>query len=204
MNDTAAAVAKSSGPISVPSGLLPNDNAAAASGDSTSRSGRVESTGPGPPRPAGGVAAAAPGAGAPRPAVNARVTIRGFRQTITGFVLAPGATSLKIRCTVCGPAVEGPPRPRPPRAAIGIGEAARRLDFERLVVERQRALVSGASGGQIAAGEEPAGPGRQELLDLVAARTTFRKRCGDISGRCRQLIPPVDRLAGGIRRCSAC
>src|SRR4051812_43808793 len=97
VNEVLAVVAKSSGPISVPSGLLPNPNAAATSGASAALSGCDESTGPGLPRPAGTAAAAVPGA--PRPTAGPRVTIRALRQTIAGRVLAPGATSLKMTCT---------------------------------------------------------------------------------------------------------
>ena len=80
-----------------------------------------------------------------------------------------------------------------------VGEAARRIDLQRLVVERQRTLVAGAAGGEIAAGEEPARPGRQELLNLVAAGARLRERGLDVGGRRRQLRPAIHGLAGRIR-----
>src|SRR5829696_2971113 len=113
VNETVPVVAKSSGPIVEPSGLVPNFRAAAASGPRTARSGCVDSTGPAPrprPRPP---AAAAPAAGAPRPAGAApRITTRGLRQRITGETPGIGLTSAKVRYTFHGPGVGvGAPRP---------------------------------------------------------------------------------------------
>ena len=115
-----------------------------------------------------------------------------------------GATSLKRIWTFCGPGVDGPPRPRPPALPIGIREVTRRLDLQRLVVERQRALVTGAAGREIASGEEPARPGRQALLDLVARRA----RPWSSDPGCRTSAPAASasgrRSRASDRRCSAC
>ena len=61
----------------------------------------------------------------------------------------------------------------PAAPAHSIREVMRRLDLQRLVVERQWALVAGAAGGEIAAGKKPARPGGQVLLYLVAAGATL-------------------------------
>ena len=155
------------------------------------------------PSPGCGSAAPAPVARRARPA-TARVTTRGLRQMTTGVALAPGATSVKRRWTFWGPASKVR-RGRARRACpTRIREAMRRLDLQRLVVEGQRALVAGAAGGEIAAGKEPARPGRQVLLDLVAAGAPLRQRRLDVGGRRRQLLSSDPPSRASDIRCSAC
>ncbi len=75
-----------------------------------------------------------------------------------------------------------------------VGEVLRRFSLERRVVEGQRTLVTGAAGREIAAREEPAGPGRQRLLDLVARGASLDDRTGDVGRWRRQLRPAIDGL----------
>ena len=96
-------VAKSSGPIVAPSGLVPNASDATAAGGSAARSGCVDSTAAFVPR--------APGA---------RVTTRGLRQMTTGVTPGVGLRLVKVRKTVVVVAAAGVgaavARPRPTRA----------------------------------------------------------------------------------------
>ena len=74
----------------------------------------------------------------------------------------------------------------------------RRIDLQRRIVERQRALVASAAGREIAARKEPARPGRQVLLNLVAAGAAVRQRRLDVGRRRRQLRPAIHGLARRI------
>src|SRR5262245_2062130 len=92
VNETVSVVAKSSGPIGVPSGLVPKANALAASAGRNARSGTVASTGVDPR------ATSVPaGAGAPRPAGACRVTTRALRQITTGVTPGLGLMLVNVR-----------------------------------------------------------------------------------------------------------
>ena len=115
-NDTVSVVAKSSGPIDVPSGLVPNFSEAATSGGSTlaQRLRGQRSARPRRVRVRLRAALAAP----PR---APRTTTRGLRQMTTGVMPGEGFTLAKVRYTFEGPlaAGAGAPRPRPARGPSG-------------------------------------------------------------------------------------
>src|SRR4029453_17331221 len=115
VNETVPVVAKSSAPIAVPSGLVPNLKVAATSAGNTARSGTLVRTDPAAPRPRPAVAvaaAAAPSAvpGAPRPGTGARVMMRGLRQMTTGDDPDVGFTSANVRKTFTAPGMTAGPR----------------------------------------------------------------------------------------------
>ena len=58
-------------------------------------------------------------------------------------------------------------------------EAMGGFGFEGSVVEDERALIAGAAGGDIAPAEQPTGPGGEEFLKLFAAGTRGRDGGGD-------------------------
>ncbi len=77
-------------------------------------------------------------------------------------------------------------------------EVVSRFGLQRRIVERQRALVAGAAGGQVAAGKKPARPGSQVLLNLVAASAPLRQGRLEVGCRRRKFRPAIHRLARRI------
>ena len=82
-----------------------------------------------------------------------------------------------------------------------VGELVGWFCVERLVVERERALITGATSSEIATSKKPARPGRQVVLNLLAGGARLcQHRWSVIPGRRGwQLQPAIYRLTRGIR-----
>ena len=90
---------------------------------------------------------------------------------------------------------------RPDEAPVEpVVVGVRRLGDQRRVVEQQRRLVAGAARGQVAAREEPAGPGHQLLGQGVGFGAGLRDRRLRVGRRRRELLPPRDHVGARIAR----
>ncbi len=134
-----------------------------------------------------------------RPQRDARVAIDDDRLA--------GALVQRVERQVHGPGAGTHRRPgrarlarrRAGEAAIQtIGVAVRLLDLQGGVVEQQRRLVARAAGGQVAAGEEPAGPGHQLLGQRVGLFAGLGRRCLGVGGGRRERLPGRDHVVARV------
>ena len=81
-------------------------------------------------------------------------------------------------------------------SASHVREAINGFDVERSIAEFERAFITGAPGGQVAARKQPTRPGDDELLDLIALRAQgrygFVAGLGALGARRGQLAPSRD------------
>ena len=144
-------------------------------------------------------------AAAPVPAAAPRGSRRaGLRQMTTGVALGAGCDVGEQQVDLLGARRRRPAAAAPAARAQRIGEVMGRLGLQRRVVEGQRALVAGAAGGQIAAGKEPARPGRQILLNLVAAGARLGQGGLEVGGRRRQALSSDSPSRAWDIPCSPC
>ena len=213
--------AKSSGPISEPSGLLPKPSLRAVSSVTAVRRGTRGPAGCPKPRTFGGcapapttAAAAAPcsAAGAtvvtcppgdcPRPgAPGAAISNRGIAPEDHGLSGRAGIQRRDIQEEFAGA------RLRRTAAAGATAAASRAVEIEVMggfglegrVVEDEGTFVACAARRHIAPPEQPAGPGGEEFLQLFAAGACGRdgSRMIAAAGR-RQLPPPRHHFRGRV------
>ena len=181
--------AKSSGPMELPSGLVPKPSFLAVSSLTAVRRATLRPGGwsslasvgglracTGVPRrhcrwAARGDLAASIGTGRLCPA-HRRGDIRwlGSARESTGFPGALGLSDATLRKSLAGPVVGGPAPTPPPRASKAVEvEAVGGFGFEGGVVEDERAHRRRLAGDTSPLAEQPTGPGGEEFLELFAA-----------------------------------